>query len=127
LGNACGVDLIHIAYCDLSGLSLPAIERLQTEYKWVAEDVLFMESIRSLWRRDGKAGSLWRLAKGKRIYGIWSPADPLPFIAYVPGHCLAEVTRAIRSRLRSGLSRPFAGEGVVQKPASREATQQVRN
>jgi len=127
LGNACGVDLIHVAYCDLSGQSLPAIQRRKGEYKWVAEDVMLMESFRSLWKRDGRAGALWQLAKGKRVYAIWSAADPLPFLAYVPRHCVGEVARGAWSRLSLGLRRGFAGKGAVQKPASREATQQARN
>ena len=124
LGNACGVDLIHLTYCDFSGQNLPAIQKSETEFKWVAEDVMLMESLRSLWRKDGKIRSLRRLAKGKRIYAIWSAADPLPFLAYVPRHCITEVVRAGWSRFRSALNPRFSGKDAISKPARADATEQ---
>lgn len=124
LGHACGVDLIHLAYCDLSGGSLPAIQEQKAEYKWVAEDVMLMESIRSLWSKDGKIRSLWRLGKGKRVYAIWSASDPLPFLAYVPRHCVGEVARAGWSHLKSALIPRFSDKNIIPKPAGGDATEQ---
>jgi predicted ATP-grasp superfamily ATP-dependent carboligase len=105
LGHACGVDLVHLAYCDLAGMARPAVENPQAGYKWVAEDVLFLAAVQSLWRRDGNFGSLRRLAKGEKVYGIWSLADPLPWIAYVPRHCLGTLAAAAFRRLYSHTAR----------------------
>jgi len=83
LGNACGVDLIHIAYCSYAGLPLPPVTDQRSGAKWVDEDTLFLRLLKSCWRRDGQLRSLLRLASGKRIYGIWSAADPLPLFAFI--------------------------------------------
>ncbi len=105
LGNACGVDLIHAAYCDLSGTPFAAVENRQTGVKWVAEDVFFLAIVRSLWKRDGSFGALRRLARGKKIYAIWSMADPLPSLAYLPKRCLMTLTVAAFHRLSAGFGR----------------------
>src|SRR5262249_45218706 len=42
LGNACGVDLIWAAYCDLGGLAIPPMIRKKSDCQWVAEDVLLL-------------------------------------------------------------------------------------
>jgi D-aspartate ligase len=82
LGNACGADLIHIAYCEQTGLPLPAISMSSRGHKWIAEDALFMGFVRMLWRRDPALRSLFRLARGERIYAIWSSRDRRPFLNY---------------------------------------------
>jgi hypothetical protein len=38
--------------------------------------------IRSLWRGTPHIPTMFRLAKGKRIYAIWSAKDPLPALAF---------------------------------------------
>jgi D-aspartate ligase len=115
LGHACGVDVIHAAYCYLTGRSIPQVQWRKSECKWVAEDVLFLAALRSLWRRDGKARSLRRLAKGKRIYAIWSVSDPLPSIAYLPWCCIGSVAGAVFSRLSSALGRRVPDKRVLEK------------
>jgi predicted ATP-grasp superfamily ATP-dependent carboligase len=82
LGNACGVDLIYIAYCEYTGLPLPSIHQSTPGCKWIAEDVFLMSAVRMLWRRDPNILELFRQARGKRIYGIWSAKDKLPFLNY---------------------------------------------
>ena len=82
LGHACGVDLIYVAYCEHAGLAKPAIHQQPAESKWIAEDVLCVAALRSLWKRESQIGSLLRLARGKRIYSIWSAKDPLPWLLY---------------------------------------------
>ena len=52
-------------------------------YKWIAEDTLFIKILRQLWRRDRNLTTTFRLARGKRVFAIWSLADPLPFLAYM--------------------------------------------
>jgi len=101
MGKICGVDLIHIAYCDLAGLPLPRIEKQKTGQKWIAEDTFFWVFIKSLWKRDGKLGSLFRLARGERIYAIWSVRDPLPMLGYFTTRFVPELFKTFLQYLRS--------------------------
>jgi predicted ATP-grasp superfamily ATP-dependent carboligase len=88
LGKACGVDVIYAAYCEHAGLPTPEFEKPRKDLKWIAEDTFFMTSLRMLWRRDRRVFTLWRQARGKRIYAIWSWRDPLPLIAHVFGELI---------------------------------------
>jgi len=83
LGRAAGVDLIHIAYCERTGLPLPQIRPADAGYRWIAEDVYLTTALRLLWNRDPQIRQLYNLAKGKRTYGIWSSSDKWPFIRYM--------------------------------------------
>jgi predicted ATP-grasp superfamily ATP-dependent carboligase len=109
LGNACGVDLIHLAYSAHAGLPRPVARRQAPGHKWIAEDAFFLAALRLLWNRDAKFGSLFRLARGCRIYAIWSLRDPLPFVAYmvtdfIPG--LAGIgIRAVWTAIKAGMFR----------------------
>ena len=103
LGHAAGVDLIYAAYCDFAGLAVAPGQRNPERRKWVAEDVLLLALLRSLWRRDGRFWALLRLARGKKIYAIWSVSDPLPSIAYTPRHWLGSLAAWGRGRLRAAL------------------------
>jgi D-aspartate ligase len=101
LGNACGVDLIHIAYCDAAGIALPSLSKPTTGHKWIAEDVLFWSLLRSLWRRDGKLRSLLRQTRGRRIYAIWSIKDPLPMLGFIGTRLGPEVMKTLLRYFRS--------------------------
>jgi D-aspartate ligase len=104
LGAASGIDLIHLAYCDLAGVQPPAVSSRSVPCKWIAEDVLFLAILRSLWRRDGRFGALCRLARGPKIYAIWSWTDPLPAIIWLPRRCFSIVGGVLR-RLLSMINR----------------------
>jgi len=101
LGRACGVDVIYLAYCDHAGLPVPACEASATTWKWIADDSFFMAVLRSLWRRDGRYRTLLRLAGGKRIYGIWSLRDPVPFLAHMAGSLIPLLAGAAIKRFFS--------------------------
>jgi len=83
LGAACGVDLIHLAYCDYAGLPKPDVRVGVAERKWIAEDAFLMAALRLIWRREPGLAALMRHARGKKVYGIWSRRDPLPFLAWL--------------------------------------------
>lgn len=104
LGNSCGVDLIHLAYCDLAGLPLPEIGQARPGQKWIAEDVVFLLLLRSLWKRDGSFRTFLRLTHGKRVYAIWSASDPLPLLGFLTtryaGQLLTLLARYVHSFLR---------------------------
>jgi hypothetical protein len=79
-----------LAYCEHAGLPMPKVVKRPSANKWVAEDTFVMTALRLLWKNDGKAARMFRLARGKRIYAIWSAQDPLPSLAflfrrYLPG------------------------------------------
>jgi D-aspartate ligase len=103
LGNACGVDLIHAAYCDAAGITLPTVSKSATGHKWIAEDVFLWSFLRSLWRGDGKWRPLLRHARGRRIYAIWSIKDPLPMLAFIGLRWGPELMKTLFHRLRSSI------------------------
>lgn len=83
LGNAAGVDLTYLAYCDSLGLPRPSFERQRTGQTWLAEDVFSISLVKAVLKRGGQPGRLIRLARGQRLYAIWSLKDPLPFLAFL--------------------------------------------
>ena len=83
LGAACGVDLIHHAYCDYADLPGPAARATGRHRKWVAEDAFLMAALQLIWRREPGLRGMLRQARGRKIFAIWSPKDPMPFVAYV--------------------------------------------
>jgi D-aspartate ligase len=83
LGNACGVDLVYLAYCELAGRPMPVTAKQVSGHRWIAEDAFFMTALRLLSKRDAKLRSMFQQAKGERIYGIWSMGDEFPFVAYM--------------------------------------------
>jgi predicted ATP-grasp superfamily ATP-dependent carboligase len=119
LGTACGVDLIYMAYCDHVGLAMQPATKLSPGHTWIAEDTFLTAALRMFWRRDPKLRVLWRQARGKRIFAIWSASDPLPLIAYFLLGFFPEVlgsrVAAVRSRLKRLLSanRPPDEKGLV--------------
>lgn len=94
LGPSCGVDLMYLAYCEYAGLPRPVFQYRASTCKWIAEDTLITTSLMMLWRRQTGLRSLFRLAKGRRIYAIWSAQDPLPFIAYFFARFLPDLLAA---------------------------------
>jgi D-aspartate ligase len=82
LGAACGVDLMYVAYCDHAGLPTPHVAQRTELYKWIAEDTFLLAALRLLWRREPGLADLFRQARGRRVYGIWSTRDPLPFLTF---------------------------------------------
>lgn len=85
LGAATGVDLMYFAYCDYAGLPRPAVDARFVQRKWIAEDTFLMTALRLVWQRDPGLRDLFRQARGKRVYAIWSTRDPLPFLMYLAG------------------------------------------
>jgi D-aspartate ligase len=102
LGQACGVDLTYVAYCCAAGLPAPAAVQRGSGHKWMAEDVFLMEALRLAANRNpAKLRHMFRLARGKRVYGIWALSDPLPFLAYVATYLIPNLVspgwRVVRS------------------------------
>jgi D-aspartate ligase len=106
LGHLCGVDLIHIAWSDLTGIPLPAIPKQKTGQNWIAEDVFFLLLLRSLLKRDGNFKPLLRMIRGERMYGIWSASDPLPLLGFVGLRFGPELIASIPKYLRAVAGKP---------------------
>ena len=113
LGAACGVDLIHLAYCDFAGLPMPLVERAFAKKKWIAEETFILTALRLLWRRERGVGALLRLVQGERIYGIWRLRDPLPFVAFVAMLAPQLIGMACRAVARSAAGRFAAREKAL--------------
>jgi predicted ATP-grasp superfamily ATP-dependent carboligase len=101
LGLACGIDLIHLAYCDRAGLPSPDVRSAFTARKWVAEDAFLLAALGLVWRREAGLGTLLRQARGKRMYAIWSVRDPLPFVMYLATTVPSLIGMALRATRRS--------------------------
>jgi predicted ATP-grasp superfamily ATP-dependent carboligase len=115
LGKSCGTDLVYLAYCDYAGLARPPVSRHFSADKWIAEDTFVEAALRLLLKRDAKLRTLFRLARGKRIYAIWSARDPLPLLVYwstrfIP-RLIATAMRGLRSKLKTG----WSAETLAQK------------
>jgi D-aspartate ligase len=109
LGYVIGFDVIYAAYCHAAGLSVPAAGNRQVQFKWIAEDVFLLNTIRSLWKRDGMAAKMWHAARGRRIYGVWNPRDPVPAIALLTTTFMS-LAGGLIQRVGSALSRRSYGE-----------------
>lgn len=94
LGRACGVDLIHLAYCDHAGLPMPEVHPDGAAHKWVADDTFVIAAVRALPHRDGRFRSLFKHARGRRVYAIWSAKDPLPFLIFFVFRLIPQLARA---------------------------------
>lgn len=117
LGNSCGVDLIYLAYCDYAGLPRPAVRRDTSAKKWIAEDTFITTALLLLRRRSPKFRDLFRLARGERIYAVWSAKDPLPFCAYMVVRFIPELINGMWRAAWSGLKRKLSRKEAVEKGA----------
>lgn len=122
LGNAAGVDLMYVAYCELAGLPLPQLGQPVPGHKWIAEDSFATTAIRSLFGTGPNTRTLFGLARGNRIYGIWWGKDPLPalvyWITFIPKLTVAGF-RAVWSAFKSRLSgEELVYDTHVKKPES---------
>lgn len=106
LGTGCGTDLVYLAYCERAGLGIPPVTPRPSALKWIAEDTFATTALRLLRWRDPALRSLFQLAKGERIYSIWSGKDPLPSIAYLFLRFLPtlmkDVSRALWAAVKGG-------------------------
>ncbi|HEX2970892.1 MAG TPA: hypothetical protein VHP11_01085, partial [Tepidisphaeraceae bacterium] len=82
LGARCGINLPHLAYCDLTGLEYQADRDYQTGVRWLS----FVDDLRGFIRHYHPDGDLswaqWLLSlRGPKIYDVFSWRDPSPFMA----------------------------------------------
>lgn len=82
LGQASGINLTWVAYCDLAGRPAPRSPRPVIRAKWIAEDALFLYLLRALYHRQVRLRDLWRKVAGRRMYGMFAWSDPFPSLRY---------------------------------------------
>jgi len=123
LGPACGVDVIYLAYCEHAGLPVPAIRKRPSNVKWIAEDSFLLAALQLIRRRDPKLRRLLELARGKRIYAIWSMRDPLPWLAYMIMLFIPYLAKTGASWLvrkgTFGASDPHEGDPIYQRKSAK--------
>jgi predicted ATP-grasp superfamily ATP-dependent carboligase len=119
LGKSCGTDLVFLAYCEYAGLSRPPVGTHSSADKWIAEDAFVEIALRLLWKRDVKLRALFRLARGNRIYAIWSARDPLPLVVYWITRFIPRLIATAIRQLWSTLEGGWATETVAQKKGPR--------
>jgi D-aspartate ligase len=103
LGNATGVDLAYLAYCEHAGLPTPLTASNGRPVKWIAEDVFITTVLRLMWRCDFTGlRALISQAGGERIYAISSWRDPLPAAVYVCTRLIPDLARSVTAVLRHG-------------------------
>ena len=93
----------------------PAVNSHFSQVKWIAEDTFVETALRFLWKRDPQLRSMFRLARGKRIYAIWSARDPLPFLVYWFIHFLPRIITTGISGLWSAIKRKWSLTRVAQE------------
>jgi D-aspartate ligase len=119
LGKSCGTDLVYLAYCEYAGLERPAVGTRFSADKWVAEDAFVETALRLLWKRDAKLRTLLRLARGNRIYAIWSARDPFPLLVYWTTRFIPRLIASAMRELWSKLKTKWSAETVAQQKGPR--------
>jgi predicted ATP-grasp superfamily ATP-dependent carboligase len=103
LGAACGVNLPLVAYADLTGRPhRPQRGGYRTDVRWLA----FGDDLRAFLRDYAPDGdlSLWewlRSFRGRKVYSLFSPSDPLPLLMNS-----VRYVRALSRRLAFGRAWP---------------------
>jgi D-aspartate ligase len=124
LGQAAGVDLAYLAYCEQAGIDPDNQPTPFSPRKWVAEDALTLAALEMLWKRDPRLRKLPGLLRGKRIYAIWSAKDPLPWLAYMFSRFLPGLVRSACTTLVSAVRRAWArtgsGSAIYERPIERD-------
>jgi D-aspartate ligase len=100
LGGASGINLSLTAYRHLTGQSVAPLRTTTKRATWIAEDALLFYSLRGIYRRQLRLGRLWQQLSGPRIYGIFSWADPRPFVRYMFTVVLPAIAKQAFRQLR---------------------------
>jgi len=99
IAEAGGVELVYTAYCDAAGLPLPTNRtQLYGSAKWL--DMRRDLQAFVVARRKGELTLADWVAsiRGPKAHAIWSPRDPMPFLADVTHSVVGEGRQALRRR-----------------------------
>lgn len=99
LGQASGINLTWVAYCDMAGKPTPQLDRAVTRAKWIAEDALFLYLLKALYHRQVRWRDLWRKLSGRRMYGMFAWSDPFPSLRYWFASLLPDLAGSVFSKI----------------------------
>lgn len=103
LGRASGINLTWVAYAHLIGQAVSPEPRPIQRRKWVAEDAFLLYAAAGLWHRDLRLSQLRHQLSGRKMYGIFSWQDPLPFISYFAGSVVPTLVKAACGKIWKGM------------------------
>jgi predicted ATP-grasp superfamily ATP-dependent carboligase len=108
LGACNGVNLMQVAYDYLvEGIRPAAPQRAEARVRWLAFEYDY-RAYREMAARGEITFGEWirSLAEGRKVYNLFNPADPMPWLA-VWGHRLLRHSRRGPARLANRLLRPW--------------------
>ena len=116
LSERCGVNLPHLAYCDLLGRPLPEVPRsYQQGARWIDEMADFRSAL-SYWHEGELSLSDWaRSYRGKKYWALMAWDDPGPGMALTSSVVRSGTRAAINRMRRLGRGVP---PSVATSPAS---------
>lgn len=82
LGRAAGVNLSWVAYRDLTGHEIRPLTPTPGRVEWIAEDTFLMDLLSRISHGDFRRRRPRRSTVRRRIFGIFSWRDPIPFLRY---------------------------------------------
>jgi predicted ATP-grasp superfamily ATP-dependent carboligase len=100
LAHMSGVNLTRIAYSDICGHALDATTSRYSGGKWVAEDALFYYLAQGLYHGKLKWKTLRSQWSGRKMFGIFSWRDPMPFLRYSFSSMVPRMGRMAWSKIR---------------------------
>jgi D-aspartate ligase len=100
LGRASGINLSLTAYRHLTGQHVAPMRTATRRATWIAEDALLFYTLRGIYRRELRLSRLWQQLSKPRVYGIFSWADPWPFVRYMFTVVLPTIARQAFRKLR---------------------------
>ncbi len=100
LGNASGVNVTRTAYTDLTGVPLPPVKPLGAGARWINEETFSFASARSIYWREKGIRDVLHEVSGPRMYGIFDPKDPLPFVCWTFNTFIPSAARQFAARRR---------------------------
>ena len=104
LGQASGINVTWVAYCDLTGGVVPMTQPPILPVKWIAEETLFIHALRALYRGEMSMRDLWQKLSGRKVYSIFAWNDPIPALRYGMTVVVPEIAAAIAKKLWKGKS-----------------------
>lgn len=99
---ASGINLSWLAYQELIGRPVSAVQPRTERVKWVAEDVLLQHCVEHFYRTRRLIPDFWKIISGPRMYGIFQWNDPLPSLRYTCSVLIPDLLKKAVKKLSKG-------------------------
>lgn len=83
ISTACGLNLLHIAYCDLVGWPVPEDKGFMEGVKWINEDRDLRSALRQIRQGELRVGEWLGSYRGQRTYALAARDDPQAFAFFL--------------------------------------------